>query len=70
MATRAERLADFTTEEEPTSGANVEILCEDKRGTYVLPFPCHRAEGAWRNTYTGETVQAEVIGWRVWWTVD
>ncbi len=66
MATHAERLAEFTTDEEPRPGSEVELLCEDHNGTYVLPFPCHRAEGAWINTKTDEDVQVEVIGWRAW----
>jgi hypothetical protein len=66
MATRVGRLAEFTTEEEPQSGSDVELLCEDHNGTYVLPFPCHRSDGVWRNTRTGENVQAEVVGWRSW----
>ncbi len=66
MATRAERVADFRTDQEPQSGFEVELLCEDHNGTYVLPFPCRRVNGAWLNTKTGEDLQAEVIGWREW----
>lgn len=66
MATRAQRLAEFKTNEQPQTGFDVELLCEDHNGTYVLPFPCYRAEGEWRNTKTGENVQADVIGWRAW----
>jgi hypothetical protein len=66
MVTRTERLAEFATDEEPQPGFEVELLCEDHNGTYVLPFPCHRTEGAWRNRRTGENVQAEVLGWRAW----
>lgn|GEM_PF-1622385 len=66
MATRAERLAGFTTDREPQPGCDVELLCEDHNGTYVLPFPCRRAEGTWLNPKTGENVEAEVLGWRAW----
>lgn len=66
MATLAERLAEFTTDQEPHLDSDVELLCQDHNGTYVLPFPCHRTEGAWLNTGTGEGVQVEVIGWRAW----
>ena len=66
MATRAERLAEFTTDREPRPGSEAELLCEDHRGTYVLPFACRRVEGTWVNTYTDEDLQAEVIGWRAW----
>jgi len=66
MATRAERLADFTTDREPQPGCEVELLCEDHNGTYVLPFPCQRVKGAWLNIKTGEDVEAGVLGWRDW----
>ncbi len=66
MATRTKRLAEFTTDVEPQPGSDVELLCEDHNGTYVLPFPCHRVDGAWLNTKTGEDVQSEVVGWRAW----
>lgn len=66
MATRAERLAEFTTDREPRLGSEVELLCEDHRGTYVLPFPCRRSACAWVNADTDEELQVEVIGWRAW----
>lgn len=53
MATRAERLAEFTTDKEPQPGSEVELLCEDHNATYVLPFSCQRTGGAWLNTGTG-----------------
>ena len=64
MVTRAERVADFTTDADPASQALVEVLCEDHVGTYVLPFLCRRYEQSWRNMRTGEVIEADVIGWR------
>jgi hypothetical protein len=66
MATRAERLAEFTTDLEPPQGFDIEVLCEDHNGTYLLPFPCHRVGEAWLNTKTGESVLSDVVGWRKW----
>ncbi len=66
MVTRAERLSEFTTGQEPHLNFEVELLCQDHNGTYVLPFPCRRTEGAWLNTATGEDLEVEVIGGRVW----
>jgi hypothetical protein len=66
MATRAGRLAEFTTGHAPQSASEIELLCEDHNGTYVLPFPCHRCGGAWFNSKTGEAVESEVVGWRSW----
>lgn len=66
MATRVQRMVEFTTNDEPPSDCEVELLCEDHVGTYVLPFSCRRVEGAWLNTCTGDTVQAKIVGWRPW----
>jgi len=66
MATRAGRLAEFTTDQEPQSGLEIELLCEDHNGTYVLPFPCQREGQAWVNAKTGESVLCDVVGWRTW----
>ena len=66
MTTLDQRLAEFTTKGEPPSNANLELLCEDHVGTYSLPFPCRCVEGIWLNAGTGETLQAEVLGWRPW----
>jgi hypothetical protein len=64
MATRSERLAEFTSEGEPPVEA-CEILCEDHVGTYVPRFLCQFSDGAWRNAATGVRLEASVIGWRV-----
>jgi hypothetical protein len=40
MATRQQRLDAFTTEGEPPTRQPMELLCEDKSGTYVPPFYC------------------------------
>jgi hypothetical protein len=52
MVTRAERLADFTTDADPASQALVEVLCEDHVGTYLLPFLCRRTPEGFRNEQT------------------
>jgi hypothetical protein len=64
VATREQRLAQFATDREPAPGIPVEVLCQDHVGTYVLPFPCTWADGAWRNAGTGERIESDVIGWR------
>jgi hypothetical protein len=66
MITRDERIAQFTTEEEPGSDIALELLCEDHRGTYALPFPCRHTGGEWFNQTTGEVLESEIVGWRVW----
>jgi hypothetical protein len=64
VATREQRLSEFTTDREPPSDLAVQVLCEDHVGTYVLPFLCRRDEQSWRNMRTGEVIEADVIGWR------
>jgi hypothetical protein len=64
MVTRTARLKGFITEGYPSSGQSVQTLAEDHVGTYILPFPCQRTNGEWRNGTTGEAVQANILGWR------
>jgi hypothetical protein len=63
MVTRDARLKDFITDGYPSSGLPVQVLAEDHVGTYILPFSCERINGEWRNSTTGETVQANILGW-------
>lgn len=64
MVTRTARLKDFMTDGYPGGGLQVQVLAEDHVGTYILPFPCERMDGEWRNGTTGEAVQASVVAWR------
>lgn len=65
MATRAQRLAEFDGNGEPPANRPVQVLCEDKSGTYQLPFPCRWDSGQWRNCESGGVVEAVVVGWRL-----
>lgn len=64
MATRMQRLAEFNGNGEPPPNESVQLLCEDKSGTYQLPFPCRWVNGEWRNSKSGSRVEAAVVGWR------
>jgi hypothetical protein len=57
---------EFISDRFPDDGSPVELLCEDYMGAYIVPFPCHRAANAWRNSQTGEIILADVVGWRPW----
>jgi hypothetical protein len=63
MATRQDRLNEFS-QATPPSGEALELLCEDHSGTYLLPFLCQWNDGVWRNSKTGATIEANVLGWR------
>ncbi|EGP07475.1 hypothetical protein CSIRO_2927 [Bradyrhizobiaceae bacterium SG-6C] len=64
MATRIQRLAEFDGNGEPSPDETVQVLCEDRSGTYELPFGCRRINGEWRNSESGHLVEAMVVGWR------
>jgi hypothetical protein len=65
MVTRERRLAEFNGNGEPPPDQPVQVLCEDHSGTYQLPFPCRWVDGEWRNSESGSTVEATVVGWRL-----
>jgi hypothetical protein len=65
MATRDRRLAEFNGNGEPPPDKALQVLCEDQSGTYQLPFACHWVDGEWRNSESGGTLQATVVGWRL-----
>jgi len=66
MATREERLSEFNVAGTPPATQPMELLCEDKSGTYTLPFACRWVDGAWINIDRGSPIEGTVIGWREW----
>jgi hypothetical protein len=62
MATRLERLSEFS-QAEPPAGEAVQLLCEDHAGTYLIPALCRWVGGQWL-TERGTAITAKVIGWR------
>jgi hypothetical protein len=66
MVTREKRLAGFQVTPPSQADGPVQVLCEDKRGTYVPPFACRWGDNVWLNAVTGEPITAEVIGWRLY----
>jgi hypothetical protein len=65
MASFKGRMAQFVTDRFPEEEVPVEALCHDKNGTYVLPYPCCRFDDEWRNFKTDDTIDAKIIGWRL-----
>jgi hypothetical protein len=63
MATREARLAEFS-QATPKENRPLQILCEDKCGTYIIPYLCQWSDGAWRKVGSAKTIEATVIGWR------
>ena len=65
LTSLSDRIAALLVDQFPPEGLSVELLCVDHNGTYVVPFPCHRVEDAWRNFETNEIIEADVAGWRL-----
>ena len=65
MATREYRLAEFS-QEAPPPGRSLQLLCEDKSGTYLLPFSCEWRDGSWYAAAKTKPLEAKVVGWRTW----
>ncbi|MBI1204201.1 MAG: hypothetical protein GC182_17000 [Rhodopseudomonas sp.] len=63
MATREHRLAEFNNGP-PVADLPLQVLCEDHNGTYLLPYLCRWVSGVWMNCGSGETIAADVVGWR------
>jgi len=63
MVTREQRLSEFSTGTPKTPGP-FELLCEDRRGTYVLPYACRYVDACWQNLQTAQPIEVAVIGWR------
>jgi hypothetical protein len=64
MATRQERIDEFSHDGTPPADRPLELLCEDHVGTYVIPFLCRWHDGAWQSLDTDKCIEATVIGWR------
>ena len=63
MPSRAIRLADYR-QDDPPAGQPLHVLCEDDRGTYLLPFRCEWREGTWFSIPKATPIAAKVVGWR------
>ena len=60
-------MTDFNTGL-PPEGELLDLLCEDERGQYVLPFPCVWKGGAYwnpRSQADSRSLEAKVVGWRL-----
>lgn len=64
MATLDRRMSMFITDRLPPADLEVEVLCRDHVGTYVLPFPCRYENDSWRNAQTDEPIEVQIVGWR------
>jgi hypothetical protein len=64
MATREHRLAEFNSGP-PPPGQQLQLLCEDSSGTYLLPFKCEWRDGAWYAVEKTKPLEATVVGWRL-----
>jgi hypothetical protein len=63
MATLQHRLSEFVSDGDPPEGTQLEVLCRDHNGTYLLPFTCQWHGHAWHSR-SGHRIEAAVVGWR------
>src|SRR4051794_35095420 len=59
MVTRHSRISQFTTDAHPPKEALVEVLCEDHRGTYVVPFACRYDDAGWRRSVLSDRLDRD-----------
>jgi hypothetical protein len=64
MIQKYDRIAHFQ-QGKPPSETQLQVLCEDSSGTYVLPFNCFFRDGRWIGVGAGRPVEATVLGWRM-----
>jgi len=64
MATRQARIEEFPNEPDRAEGELYELLCEDNRGSYALPFLCKWHNNEWWNHRLMHRIESTVIGWR------
>jgi hypothetical protein len=55
------RLAEFS-QDTPKENRPLQILCEDKCGTYIIPYLCQWSDGAWRKVGSAKTIEATDMG--------
>jgi hypothetical protein len=60
MATREARLAEFS-QGSPKENRPLQILCEDKSGTYIIPYLCQWSDGAWRKVGSAKLAYGAAI---------
>ncbi|MGH6675779.1 MAG: hypothetical protein ACRECE_06085, partial [Xanthobacteraceae bacterium] len=58
MAVRQERVELFITTELRRRTSRLELLCEDRVGTYVIPFLCRWRNGDWQSLETDKCIEA------------
>jgi len=62
MATRQARIDEFPTDPNRAEGELFEVLCEDNRGTYALPFLCKWHNNDWWNARSMQRIDAQALG--------
>jgi hypothetical protein len=65
MATRQARIDASIHDGLPPADQQLELLCEDHVGTYVIPLLCRWSGGRWQSVDTSNPIEATVVGWRV-----
>ena len=56
--------APYRSDAMPEDGQIVDVVAEDRRGRYALPFPVLYYNDEWHNAQSGERLECFVAGWR------
>lgn len=57
-------MSEWNNNEPPMNNAIVQVLAEDQRGQYEVPFPVVFRDDSWWNAHTGEELDAYIAAWR------
>jgi hypothetical protein len=56
--------APYRSDAMPEEGQIVDVVAEDRRGRYALPFPVLFRDDEWINAQSGERLECYISGWR------
>jgi hypothetical protein len=56
--------APYRSDAMPEDGQIVDVVAEDRRGRYALPFPVLYCNDEWMNAQSGERLECYICGWR------
>jgi hypothetical protein len=61
---RSRLFEQFETSVEADVGTVAELMCEDERGPFLLPFLARKTKRGWMNPRSRKLIAIPVVGWR------
>jgi hypothetical protein len=56
--------APYRSDAMPEDGQIVDVVAEDRRGRYAIPFPVLFKDDLWWNAQSGQELLCHIAGWR------